>query len=96
MEKAESSVCGHLLGILRDQQESRKNLDLDNFSLILSSLGLNKLENYSLCRVLITTMFKSESRANLDLNNFQINNLGIEIFQKTYQIMSHFENIGRS
>ena len=45
---------------------------------------------------ILTILVKSESRANLDLNNFQINNLGIEIFQKTYQIMSHFENIGRS
>ena len=35
---------------------------------------------------------KYESHANLDLDDFQINDLGIEI----YQIMSPFENIGRS
>ena len=43
----------------RDQQESRKNLDLDN------------LENCSLGQVLISTIFKSESRADLDLDNLE-------------------------
>ena len=65
----------------RDQRESWKNLDLDNFSQISSNLGLDNLENCSL---------------GLDLNNFQIDNLGIDILQKIYQIMSPFENIGRS
>ena len=63
--KGVSRVCH------RDQRESRKNLDLDNFSQISSNLGLNNLENCSLGRVLISTIFKSESRADLDLDNLE-------------------------
>ena len=54
----------------RDQRESRKNLNLNNFSLISSNLGLDNHENYSLGQVSISTIFKSESRADLDLDNF--------------------------
>ena len=54
---------------IRDQRESRKNLDLDNFSLISSNLGLGNHENCSLGRVSISTILKSESRPDLDLDN---------------------------
>ena len=37
-----------LLKQSRDQRESRKNLDLDNFSLISSNLGLDSHENFGL------------------------------------------------
>ena len=53
----------------RDQRESRKNLDLDNFSLISSNLGLDNHENCSLGRVSISTILKSESRPDLDLDS---------------------------
>ena len=53
----------------RDQRESRKNLDLDNFGLISSNLGLDNHENCSLGRVSISTILKSESRPDLDLDN---------------------------
>ena len=55
----------------RDQRESQKNLNLDNFSQISSNLGLDNLWNCSLGRVSISTIFKSESRADLDLNNLE-------------------------
>ena len=53
----------------RDQRESQKNLDLDNFSLISSNLGLDNHENCSLGRVSISTILKSESRPDLDLDS---------------------------
>ena len=60
-----------LLGhhVSRDQRESWKNLDLDNFSLISSNLGLDNHENCSLGRVSISTILKSESRPDLDLDS---------------------------
>ena len=53
----------------RDQRESWKNLNLDNFSLISSNLGLDNHENCSLGRVSISTILKSESRPDLDLDS---------------------------
>ena len=55
----------------RDQRESRKNLDLDNFWLVSRNLGLDNLE------IVVSTESRSrqltnhESRANLDLDNFE-------------------------
>ena len=46
-----------------------KNLDLDNFGLISSNLGLDNHENCSLGRVSISTILKSESRPDLDLDS---------------------------
>ena len=54
---------------IRDQQESRKNLNLDNFSLISSNLGLDNHENSTLRRFSILTILKSESHAGLNLDN---------------------------
>ena len=53
---------------VRDQRESWKNPNINNFGLVLSKISLNNLENYSLGRVLILTIFISESRAYLDLD----------------------------
>ena len=63
-------LCGYIVDS-RDQRESRKNLDLDNFWLVSRNLGLDNLE------IVVSTESRSrqltnhESRANLDLDNFE-------------------------
>ena len=54
---------------VQQQEKGLDNRDLDIFSQISSNLGLDNLENCSLNRVLISTIFKSESLADLDLDN---------------------------
>ena len=55
----------------RDQRESRKNLDLDNFWLVSRNLGLDNLEIVVSTKSRSRQLTNHESRANLDLDNFE-------------------------
>ena len=73
----------------RDQRESRKNLDLDNFWPVSTNLSLDNPENCGLDQISISTIhklwvshksrsrqfWKFESHASLDLDNFENLNL---------------------